>query len=122
MLNLPQQTLVKIKKYLLHRQKQVDEQLKSIESDDPVSAAGLAPEASESGTESWLAEVHGRLGAIKGDLLNMSDKIKDSLAKLKKGTYGKCENCGKQIEAERLEAMPTATLCIACSKKAAKKK
>jgi DnaK suppressor protein len=31
-----------------------------------------------------------------------------------KGVYGLCEDCGKGIGAERLEALPSATRCIAC--------
>jgi phage/conjugal plasmid C-4 type zinc finger TraR family protein len=30
------------------------------------------------------------------------------------GAYGICEDCGKQIGAERLEALPDATRCITC--------
>lgn len=116
MLNLPQQTLNKIKQTLLHQQKEVESELKSIEQDDPVSVDAVA-EASEPGTESWQAEVHGRLLALKNDLLEFSRKIAHSLLRLKEGTYGKCEKCGKAIESERLKAMPTAALCMVCSKK-----
>jgi phage/conjugal plasmid C-4 type zinc finger TraR family protein len=31
-----------------------------------------------------------------------------------KGAYGRCEDCGNQIAAERLEALPEATRCIGC--------
>ena len=31
-----------------------------------------------------------------------------------KGVYGLCEDCGKAIGAERLEALPSATRCIVC--------
>jgi DnaK suppressor protein len=31
-----------------------------------------------------------------------------------KGVYGLCEDCGKEIGAERLEALPAATRCIVC--------
>jgi len=31
-----------------------------------------------------------------------------------KGAYGLCESCGKEIGAERLEALPSATRCITC--------
>lgn len=116
MLNLPRQTLDNIKKVLLRRQKQVEEQLKSIDKDDPVLAPGV-DEASESGTDSWKADVHSRLVAIKDDLGGLSKKITHALLRIKKGTYGKCENCGKAIEPERLKAMPTAHLCISCSNK-----
>ena len=121
MLNLPRLNLDKIKRDLLRRQKQVEQQLQSIEREDPVMAAGLAVGASESGTDSWLAEAHGRLTTLKNDLKSLSGKIAYSLTRLKRGTYGKCENCGKMIEAERLEVLPTATLCLSCSKKASKK-
>lgn len=120
MLNLPRQTLVKIKRYLLRQQKEVDEQLKTIEKDDPVLSPGV-DEASESGTDSWLADAHRRLVTIKDDLMNLSKKTAQALLRIKKGTYGRCERCGKQIEPQRLEAMPTATLCIACSKKPPKR-
>lgn len=119
MLNRTQKTLSKIKAVLLHRQKEVEKQIKAIETEDPM--LQTIPEASESGTDSWAADVHTRMVTIKNDLVELSKKIGNSLAKIKRGTYGKCERCGKSIEAERLEAMPTATLCISCSKKTSKK-
>jgi DnaK suppressor protein len=30
------------------------------------------------------------------------------------GGYGMCEDCGKEIGAERLEALPSSTRCISC--------
>ena len=41
-------------------------------------------------------------------------KIKQSLEELDKGDYGYCESCGTDIGVRRLEARPTATLCIDC--------
>ena len=38
--------------------------------------------------------------------------------RIEDGTYGTCENCGQAIDVERLEAMPWATLCIDCKRKA----
>jgi DnaK suppressor protein len=40
-----------------------------------------------------------------------------ALEKIKDGTYGVCEECGKEIEAERLDAMPVTSLCIECKKR-----
>lgn len=48
---------------------------------------------------------------------NLHD-VERALAKLDAGTYGTCERCGKQIGAERLDAIPWALLCIDCKKKA----
>ena len=116
MLNLPQESISKIKKYLIKQQKQLADQIRSLEKDDPVLEDGLA-ESPESGTESWAAEVHSRFVSVKNDLMDLSKRVTKSLINIKKGTYGKCEMCGKDIEIERIEAIPTATLCMSCAKK-----
>ena len=41
-------------------------------------------------------------------------KIEESLIDMDKGDYGFCESCGVEIGIRRLEARPTATLCIDC--------
>lgn len=41
-------------------------------------------------------------------------KINEMLAKINSGDYGYCEKCGVEIGLNRLEARPTATLCIDC--------
>jgi len=40
--------------------------------------------------------------------------VEHALDKIKKGTYGLCDNCGKKIAPERLEALPQASLCLNC--------
>ncbi len=119
MLNLPQKSINKIKQLLLKQQKQVEEEMKTLVKDDPLLMDAL-PEASESGTDSFMADVHTRLTVMREGLMKVSKNIQKSLQKLNKGTYGKCERCGKAIEPARLEAMPTAILCMSCSKKPSK--
>lgn len=41
-------------------------------------------------------------------------KIEDSLELIREKDYGYCEVCGVEIGLRRLEARPTATLCIDC--------
>lgn len=41
-------------------------------------------------------------------------KIEDALRLLESGDYGYCNECGVEIGIRRLEARPTATLCIDC--------
>ncbi len=50
-----------------------------------------------------------KLLAIDGGL----DKIQD-------GTYGECEECGDEIGAGRLKAMPLAKLCVSCQSQSEK--
>lgn len=49
---------------------------------------------------------------------SLSSKLRDvdrALAKLDAGTYGTCDACGARIPDERLEAIPSAALCVRCS-------
>jgi DnaK suppressor protein len=41
-------------------------------------------------------------------------KIDETLSKIDSGDYGYCESCGVEIGLKRLEARPTASLCIDC--------
>ncbi|MHB8256978.1 MAG: RNA polymerase-binding protein DksA [Acidiferrobacterales bacterium] len=41
-------------------------------------------------------------------------KIEEALGKIDTGDYGYCETCGVEIGVQRLEARPTAALCIDC--------
>jgi DnaK suppressor protein len=59
-----------------------------------------------------VAELHRevlwqRLAARSEALTAVQERIRD-------GTYGICESCGARIPRRRLQAMPTATLCIVC--------
>jgi RNA polymerase-binding transcription factor DksA len=45
----------------------------------------------------------------------LQGEIVTALDRIEKGTYGKCENCGKPINKERLEAIPYARHCVACA-------
>jgi DnaK suppressor protein len=44
--------------------------------------------------------------------------VDDALARLDGGTWGTCARCGREIAAERLEALPWAALCIDCQRAA----
>jgi DnaK suppressor protein len=41
-------------------------------------------------------------------------KIDETISRIDAGEYGYCESCGIEIGLKRLEARPTATLCIDC--------
>ncbi|MFH1890724.1 MAG: hypothetical protein ABIJ91_04150 [Candidatus Kuenenbacteria bacterium] len=46
---------------------------------------------------------------------NLKD-IKDALARIKKGNYGVCKYCNKQIKPQRLKARPASASCVECKK------
>ena len=40
--------------------------------------------------------------------------VNKALEKIKKGNYGRCEKCKKDIPSERLKAFPSAKTCLNC--------
>ena len=60
--------------------------------------------------------------AERSEMLGIIDQLQanrrevaDALARFAAGTYGRCENCGQEIAMERLEALPSARLCVTCA-------
>ena len=49
---------------------------------------------------------------LEEDAERLLDQIEGALSRIASGSYGMCENCGKPIAEERLEAIPYTTLCI----------
>ena len=61
--------------------------------------------------------------AYRSRRLSLLEQLEDQLAEVNKaleriedGSYGICTNCGKNILPERLEALPSAELCIDCQR------
>jgi DnaK suppressor protein len=52
--------------------------------------------------------------ALLSQLENKLEGLEAALRSIAKGKYGICERCGTQINPERLEVRPDATLCINC--------
>jgi DnaK suppressor protein len=49
-------------------------------------------------------------------------QIKEALKRIDDGVYGTCASCGENIELERLEIIPYATLCVNCQQAQTKNK
>ncbi|MBI4216428.1 MAG: TraR/DksA C4-type zinc finger protein [Chloroflexi bacterium] len=52
--------------------------------------------------------------ALQANLHKLLEDVDRALRKLDDGSYGTCESCGQPINPERLEAIPSAKLCISC--------
>lgn len=48
-------------------------------------------------------------------------KIDEAIKRIEEGSFGECEECGEDIELRRLEARPTATLCVSCKEEQEKR-
>jgi DnaK suppressor protein len=47
-------------------------------------------------------------------------QVEDALRRIDDGAYGRCNNCGQAIAAQRLQAVPWARFCIDCQELAEK--
>lgn len=95
--------------------RRVQDALRYLHAEEP---AGDGDEGQESRMEDHLAdsaavtydrEVDYSLEENSEQVLEEIDR---ALERIRNGTYGKCRRCGKDIPAERLEAIPYAQYCI----------
>ena len=68
----------------------------------------------EGGEGASTASEKGQIETLRAQLVARLDAVEAALGRLESGTYGVCESCGGSIGEARLEAMPDATLCVAC--------
>lgn len=89
---------------------------------DPAIPDGLQPKPADFGPdlneeelarETTESEINTSLEFELEQQLNLVLKAKQ---KLQNGSYGACENCGADIPAERLEALPASVYCASCAK------
>jgi DnaK suppressor protein len=69
----------------------------------------------ETATATLGREIDFTLGENSGQVLVDIDA---ALKRIDDGTYGTCVSCGNEIPLGRLEAHPTASLCIDCKRRA----
>lgn len=69
--------------------------------------AGLEEAADE-------VEAYGNLLPVEYSLEIRLKNIGEALEKIKKGKYGECEKCGREIGEDRLKISPEAKLCAKC--------
>jgi RNA polymerase-binding protein DksA len=53
---------------------------------------------------------------LKNHVEHQLEDINQALDRLESGTYGICTSCGENIQAERLNIMPSAAFCIECQR------
>ena len=68
--------------------------------------------------DSETSETNGREieWRLRGQLEGRLRDVNDALDRLMDGAYGKCADCGNEIDRRRLMAEPAASLCLECQK------
>jgi len=117
----PASILKKIKEKLLEEQKKLTERLNKLNLEDPFTNPDRINDNAASDTDAKEEVDHERIEALKEEISTDLRAISEALMRIKKGTYGFCEKCGKMIDTDRLNIYPTAKFCISCEKKNARK-
>ena len=103
--------LLEIKDILLQMKKDIlktlDERIKS----NDISAQREIGDIFDDADLEQIREFNLLLGTRERQKL---EQIESALSRMENGEYGFCEDCGENIPAGRLKAMPFATLCVKC--------
>ena len=100
-----------LKAQLIKEREEIKRDLEIFKSEDPF----LQPDRRVFvGGEDSISEYEGheRLEITRQNLESRLKEVELALRKLEEGRYGLCETCGRKIQKERLEAMPTARFCL----------
>ncbi|KND50226.1 MAG: TraR/DksA family transcriptional regulator [Parcubacteria bacterium C7867-003] len=106
------------KNLLTKEAENLETQLASLGRKNPDRPGDWETTRKESGTEdadeldvSEQIETYENNNAVLSQLEIQLKNVKEALAKIEDGTYGKCSVCSNDIEEDRLEADPSATTC-----------
>lgn len=118
---MDKKVLEKIKKDLLARKKQIEEDLKSFTKKDEHEKDEhhtKFPDYGDKSDESVQEIGDYTTGLATEKILESALRdIDNALDRIKKGAYGSCKYCKKEIGEKRLLARPVANTCIACKTK-----
>ena len=114
--------LKKYKKILLDKKKRIlsdviqleEEGLNKSLKEASGDITGYSTHSADSATDSAEREVILTLASSEQKLLR---DIDHALIRIEKGTYGTCEECGGEINIERLKIHPAARRCMKCSER-----
>jgi len=76
---------------------------------EAIGEVGFDEEYADAGTYTFERE---RDLSLVDNVNDLIEKVQHALTRIDDGSYGRCEVCGKPIEAERLDALPYTTLCL----------
>src|ERR687892_312106 len=119
--NFDKATLAKIREQLESERADLQQQENELEEtsfvgtqSDLTGEVGLDEDFADAGTATFDRE---RDLSIRNNIRDLIAQIKRAIRKIDEGTYGRCENCGNPIDAQRIKALPHALLCLDCKRR-----
>ena len=108
-----QEAFEEIRKRLEEEHASLRDQIESLVADNQGQQDdyGVGNHLADDATEVFTRE---RNIALRHNAEDLLVQVEAALRRLSEGVYGVCARCGREIATERLEALPSATLCITC--------
>jgi DnaK suppressor protein len=102
------------KKRLEERQQALRKAVSRTEEDGRTADQDTAQDIADRAASSYTKEFLFSQSNNDRQLLGM---VEGALQRIREGTFGECVNCGNEINAKRLEAVPWTRYCIECQEK-----
>ncbi len=102
------------RKQLEERQQALRKIVASTEQAGRDADVGTAQDIADRAASSYTKEFLFHQSNSERNTLNM---VESALGRIREGIFGECINCGNEINAKRLEAVPWTRYCIACQEK-----
>jgi RNA polymerase-binding transcription factor DksA len=101
-----------VEERLAQREREIEERRASVRPEERPAAEELANvdnHPGDQGTETFMQEMDETTAMI---LDEEASRVKEARQALEDGRYGTCVDCGKEIPAARLEAVPESVRCV----------
>lgn len=116
-ISFPMHLLNPVRNFLSSSLHILQKRKKQVERDDPFNDQDRVMDNASPDTDAAEQSGHAKTSAIKHVLERKINQTKKALARLRKGKYGICEDCGQMIDTDRLSVFPEATFCKNCQAK-----
>ncbi len=104
----------RLKQALLTEQATLTKELVELQSTIKEEGVGYSTHPADDGTNAFD---QARDLAVQVNAEQTLKLVNDALARFDNGTYGLCVDCGQEIDAARLDAIPYTPLCLSCQSK-----
>jgi RNA polymerase-binding transcription factor len=99
---------------IAERRADYDRAMSDLHNLQQTSGDGAGDDQADAGSKTFEREQELSIANNRRDLLVQMER---AMERLDKGTYGHCESCSQPIMKARLQAFPSATLCVRCKQR-----
>ena len=112
--NMDKKKLETFRKRLEERQQALRKAVSRTEEDGRVADQDTAQDIADRAASSYTKEF---LFSVSNNDRQLLQMVENALQRIREGSFGECVNCGAEINAKRLEAVPWTRYCIECQEK-----